>query len=246
MKKIIAITIATVVFNLFSPLMPHVKAAAIEEQLLQSVISNNGISGISQVSDVLKFAKDLKQEDKKAILESLAQASLVKMQPASIMNVVATGDIKKVAQEVVSQKINQNITDSLSSYEKEMAILSLLLKGNNLLTPQASRENNSLTGAPQNYKQVLNMTATAYGPGVLDNGKWGNLTYMGGTVRKGVAAVDPKVIPMGSKLWIEGYGEAIAEDQGSAIKGNRIDLAFNDRQQALDYGIQNAKVYVLN
>ena len=68
---------------------------------------------------------------------------------------------------------------------------------------------------------------------------------MGGKVRKGVAAVDPTVIPMGTKLWIEGYGEAIAEDQGSAIKGNRIDLAFNNRSEALDYGIQPVKVYVL-
>ena len=90
------------------------------------------------------------------------------------------------------------------------------------------------------------MTATAYAPGPLDNGKWNNLTYMGGTVQHGVAAVDPRVIPMGTKLWVEGYGEAIAEDQGSAIKGNRIDLAFDKRNDALDYGIQNVKIYVLN
>jgi len=89
------------------------------------------------------------------------------------------------------------------------------------------------------------MTATAYAPGALDNGKWGNLTYMGGKVRKGVAAVDPDVIPMGTRLWIEGYGEAVAEDQGSAIQGNRIDLAFNNRSEALNYGIQRVKAYVL-
>ncbi|MDD4600596.1 MAG: 3D domain-containing protein, partial [Negativicutes bacterium] len=83
-------------------------------------------------------------------------------------------------------------------------------------------------------------------PGPLDNGKWNNLTYVGGIVQKGVVAVDPKIIPMGTKLWVEGYGQAVAEDQGSAIKGNRIDLAFNDRQEAIDYGIQNVKVYVLN
>jgi 3D (Asp-Asp-Asp) domain-containing protein len=44
---------------------------------------------------------------------------------------------------------------------------------------------------------------------------------------------------------VEGYGYAVAEDQGSAIKGNRIDLAYNDFKTATDYGIQNVKVYIL-
>ncbi len=40
-------------------------------------------------------------------------------------------------------------------------------------------------------------------------------------------AVDPKVIPLGSKVWVEGYGEAIAGDTGGAIKGNRIDILLD-------------------
>ena len=49
-------------------------------------------------------------------------------------------------------------------------------------------------------------------------------------------ATDPYIIPMGTKLYIMGYGEAVAADVGSAIKGNRIDLAFMSRREALEWG----------
>jgi len=62
---------------------------------------------------------------------------------------------------------------------------------------------------------------------------------------RGIVAVDPKVIPMGTKLYVEGYGEAIAADQGGAIKGNRIDLYFDTHQQALNYGMKTVNVTIL-
>ena len=88
----------------------------------------------------------------------------------------------------------------MSPYQKEIDLLSSLLKQDNTLTPSAVKANDSLTGSPQNYKRVLDMTATAYAPGPLDNGKWNDLTYVGGKVAKGVAAVDPRVIPMGTQV----------------------------------------------
>lgn len=54
------------------------------------------------------------------------------------------------------------------------------------------------------------------------------VTYTGTVVRKGVCAVDPEVIPLGSKLYVEGYGLCRAEDIGGLIKGDRIDLGFAD------------------
>jgi len=72
----------------------------------------------------------------------------------------------------------------------------------------------------------------------------GKPSYLGHPLRKGIVAVDPKVIPMGSKLYIEGYGEGIASDQGNAIKGNRIDLCFNSHQEALNWGIRTVKVTI--
>lgn len=242
MRKFAAITMTAVVINLFSPLIPQAHAAIIEDKVAEAIAQN---ANALPIQDLLKIKTDLEQGNNNAILGSLTKAALARVQSENLANVATADDLGKVAQTVIRQRVDQNITKTLTPYQKEINALSMLFKGN-LLSQQSSINNDTLTGTPQNYSRVLNMTATAYGPGVRDNGKWNNLTYMGGTVRKGVAAVDPSVIPMGSRLWIEGYGEAIAEDQGSAIKGNRIDLAFDDRQQALDYGIQPTKVYVLN
>jgi len=104
--------------------------------------------------------------------------------------------------------------------------------------------------AAEPSKQELAFVATAYAPGPHDNGKWGNLTHIGTQVRPGVIAVDPKVIPLGSKLYIEFpdgrsmYG--VAEDTGGAIKGNRIDIAMWTVAEAYDFGIKNIKVRILN
>ncbi len=101
-----------------------------------------------------------------------------------------------------------------------------------------------------NFKQAIDMVATAYAPGSHDNDQWGDKTYMGTTVRPGVIAVDPKIIPLGSRVYIQypdGHGEyALAEDTGGAIKGNRIDIAMRSDDKANGFGIQNVKVYVLS
>lgn len=61
-----------------------------------------------------------------------------------------------------------------------------------------------------------------------------------------VIAVDPSVIPLGSKVWVEGYGNAIAGDTGGAIKGNKIDLFMANRSDALSFGRKQVKVRILN
>lgn len=58
-------------------------------------------------------------------------------------------------------------------------------------------------------------------------------------------AVDPKVIPYGTLVYIEGYGYYIAEDTGGAIKGNRIDIFINDHNKAMQLGRKTANVWVL-
>ncbi|WP_233208660.1 G5 and 3D domain-containing protein [Planomicrobium sp. MB-3u-38] len=61
-----------------------------------------------------------------------------------------------------------------------------------------------------------------------------------------VIAVDPSVIPLGSKVWVEGYGHAIAGDTGGAIKGNKIDIFMADRSAALAFGRQQVKIKILD
>ncbi|MGM0365643.1 MAG: 3D domain-containing protein [Actinomycetota bacterium] len=89
------------------------------------------------------------------------------------------------------------------------------------------------------------MTATAYysgGGGLSGNG----ITAIGLRVRKGIVAVDPKVIPLGTKLYIPGYGEAFAGDTGGRIKGNRIDLAFESLAECYRFGRRKIRVYLVD
>ena len=116
--------------------------------------------------------------------------------------------------------------------------------------PDPNITKTSAGNAPADYKQVLDIKATAYAPGPHDNDQWGNKTFIGSQVRPGIIAVDPNVIPLGSKVYIQypdGHGEyAIAEDTGGAIKGNRVDIAKWTVNEAKDFGIQNVKVFVVS
>lgn len=246
MKKLALATLMALAFSVFTPALPQVHAAFLEDKLAEVVAQD---VNAARIQDLLKVKKELEQGKKDAlwgIITKTAVPQVSESSPPVTVGTVFSGDLSRNVEAVLRQEVQKKVGDRLKPFEKDLAVMALLFNFNGALEPQVAQESDTLTGAPENYRQALNMTATAYAPGPLDNGKWGNLTYMGGTVKKGVAAVDPNIIPMGTRLWVEGYGEAIAEDQGSAIKGNRIDLAFNNRTEALDYGIQKVKVYVLN
>jgi uncharacterized protein YabE (DUF348 family) len=89
---------------------------------------------------------------------------------------------------------------------------------------------------------AMKMVATAYVP--FCSGCSG-ITKLGLHAGHGVVAVDPNVIPLGSRLYVPGYGNAVAGDTGGAIHGNRIDLGFDDLGQALRFGRRPITVYVL-
>ncbi len=91
------------------------------------------------------------------------------------------------------------------------------------------------------------MAATAYSnrrSTVLD-GEDHLYGYSGLWLNYGTCAVDRHIIPMGTVLYVEGYGYAVAADTGGAIQGNRIDLFFNSYNDACRWGLRSVKVYVL-
>lgn len=103
------------------------------------------------------------------------------------------------------------------------------------------------------YSKKFNVTATAYSASLSENG--GNTkTAYGLTPKYGVVAVDPRVIPLGTKLYIESsdggkswvYGYCIAGDTGGAIKGNKVDLCFSTKSECIQFGRKSATVYILN
>lgn len=94
------------------------------------------------------------------------------------------------------------------------------------------------------------MEATAYTNGPESTGKTPShplygITRSGLPTRPGVVAVDPDVIPLGSIVYVEGYGLAVALDTGSAIRGYRVDVWFEDLQAALAWGRREVWVGVL-
>ncbi|MDK2856655.1 MAG: hypothetical protein PWQ86_1868 [Bacillota bacterium] len=96
-------------------------------------------------------------------------------------------------------------------------------------------------GRDYQYVRVLEMVATAY----CSQDQGGDFTALGLPARRGIVAVDPRVIPLGTKLYVDGYGPAVAGDTGSAIKGLRIDLFVDSHREAVNFGRRRVKVYVL-
>lgn len=113
----------------------------------------------------------------------------------------------------------------------------------------------ALNGKEYAYSKALLVQATAYTAAAAENGKWGAVDYFGAKLKVGTIAVDPKIIPLGTKLYVAGYDYnglpkggmiATATDTGGAIKGNRIDIFVPGvTSQAKSFGIQNVKVFIL-
>jgi len=154
---------------------------------------------------------------------------------------VTTSDVvyengKEVSRNLISEKVN-------SKPVKEIIALGTA----NVYTPSR--------GGEINYTKKMKVRATAYtadvnctgkGPGdaafgITSTGKRATRNPGGNST----VAVDPSVIPLGTKLWIEGYGYAIAEDIGGAIKGNHIDLYFSSSDEMWNWGARNVNIYIV-
>ena len=133
----------------------------------------------------------------------------------------------------------------------------VILKGKAPVMLMASRGGHSKAPKSFSYTHAYMMVATGYDLSFQSTGKTPGMrgfgiTASGTRARVGTVAVDPKLIPLGTKLYIEnadgsgGYGYAVAEDTGGAIKGYRIDLFFNSTQEALQFGRRQVRVYLLN
>ncbi|PLS17143.1 peptidoglycan-binding protein [Bacillus sp. M6-12] len=101
--------------------------------------------------------------------------------------------------------------------------------------------------APAAASKELTVTATAY---TASCDGCSGVTATGIDLKANpnakVISVDPNVIPLGSKVWVEGYGNALAGDTGGAIKGNKIDVFVPNQQAALNWGNKQVTVKVLD
>lgn len=149
---------------------------------------------------------------------------------------------------------------------KNGEVINRVLKASKTITKpvdaiiEYSEINTSVTSRGENlrYTKKITATATAYDLSYASTGKTPNSKYYGVTAsgmkaRVGVVAVDPRVIPLGTRLYIESsdggkswvYGYCVAGDTGGAIKGNRVDLFFDTAAECKKFGRKSATVYIL-
>lgn len=110
-------------------------------------------------------------------------------------------------------------------------------------------------GKEFNYSKTIDVKASAYSAAASENGKWGAVDYFGNPLKLGTIAVDPSVIPLGTKVLVTGHSHlglpkeafvATARDTGSAIKGKRIDIFIPGTQNSVrDFGFQNVELYLI-
>jgi uncharacterized protein YabE (DUF348 family) len=128
--------------------------------------------------------------------------------------------------------------------------INMILEFGTVLNYKTSR------GDTVRYKKVMDMRATAYTASFEDTGKRPGdknfgITATGIRAKKGVIAVDPRVIPLHTRVYVEiagstpDYGYAVAEDVGGAIKGNKIDLYYDSLDYVRKFGVKRVKVYIL-
>lgn len=143
--------------------------------------------------------------------------------------------------------INGEITKRDIVEEKilEEPVNKIVIVGNKKLSASSGGNVIKTSRGTFRYRRVLNMNASAYAPDPRCTGKYGAKTASGMRAGYGVVAVDRGVIPLGTRLYVEGYGHAIAGDVGGAIRGNKIDLCFETYNEALRFGRRMMKVYIL-
>ncbi|WP_074618805.1 cell wall-binding protein EntB [Bacillus cereus] len=183
------------------------------------------------------------QEIVKPKEEGKAQEIVKPKEEAKVKEEVKVKEEEK-AQEIAKAKEEEKAREIAKAKEEEKA--REIAKAKEEERAKEASKNNI-----QSAKRELTVVATAYTADPSENGTYGGrvLTAMGHDLTANpnmrIIAVDPKVIPLGSKVWVEGYGEAIAGDTGSAIKGNRIDVLMGSKSKAMNWGRQTVKVKIL-
>ncbi|MDX5852945.1 cell wall-binding protein EntB [Bacillus cereus group sp. BfR-BA-01363] len=204
----------------------------------------------AKVQEIAKAKEEVKvQEIAKAKEEAKAQ-EIAKAKEEVKAQEIAKAKEEAKAREIAKAKEEAKAREIAKAKEeakaREIAKAKEEAKAREALKAKEESKNNA-----QSAKRELTVVATAYTADPSENGTYGGrvLTAMGHDLTANpnmrIIAVDPKVIPLGSKVWVEGYGEAIAGDTGSAIKGNRIDVLMGSKSKAMNWGRQTVKVKIL-
>lgn len=217
--------------------MATIGAAALDQPV--AVLSSNLNHSVGTVltSDQISTAEQALARAKSASALKAQQAAAIKAEQAEKEAALKAEKeaALKAQQEAAQQKAEQEA--AANRVLNATAVARTVAYTPSLVASDAIKANATALG---NYK------LTFYDDCVACNGNDLALTASGTPLTEGrTIAVDPSVIPLGSRVFIEGFGVFIAEDTGGAIKGNKIDIAVSTHERANELGVQYANVYLL-
>lgn len=182
---------------------------------------NNEIKGLTNYTVV---SEETAQELSSTMIHSLTDGKAFNLVKTDILNK------EKIKKEKAAKAKAEKVKKEQAAKEKAKA---------------EAENKQAANDKPQGQTMMMEATAYSCNEGFIGGG---NLTAMGQDLRVDpmAIAVDPSVIPLGTKLYVEGYGEAIASDTGGAIKGNIIDLHFSDVAACINWGRRQVAVTILS
>ncbi len=224
-----------------------------EEEKVQEVVKpkeEEKVQEVAKPKEEEKVQEVAKPKEEAKVQEVVKPKEEAKVQEEAKAQEIAKAKEEAKAQEIAKAKEEEKAREIAKAKEeakaREIAKAKEEAKAREAIKAKEESKNNT-----QSAKRELTVVATAYTADPSENGTYGGrvLTAMGHDLTANpnmrIIAVDPKVIPLGSKVWVEGYGEAIAGDTGSAIKGNRIDVLMGSKSKAMNWGRQTVKVKIL-
>lgn len=154
---------------------------------------------------------------------------------------------KENGKEVERELIKEEVKEESKNKVVAVGTKEVQQKANTTSKKGSSSKSSSKESSASNDGKVFTVEATAYSS---DCSGCSGITATGINIKQSptpkVISVDPNVIPLGSRVWVEGYGEAIAGDTGGAIKGNRIDVLVSNDSKARSWGRKTVQVKILN
>ncbi|MBY0145173.1 3D domain-containing protein [Neobacillus niacini] len=200
-----------------------------------------------QENDLAQIEKDKEEIAKHEDQLAVERETLSKQQNELALNLQKHQESLAVTQQKYSQ-VDQQMAgiqaelraaqEKVRQEQEAVRVMSAASKSAAPAVPAAPAPTPTTTG------KEMYVTSTAY-----SYQSSGSITYMGYNIKENpnmkLIAVDPSVIPLGSKVWVEGYGVAIAGDTGGAIKGHKIDVLMPNNAKAFAWGRRTVKVVVL-
>lgn len=220
--------------------------------------STKSVTVTEKIENGIVYLKDDSMLESEAKLEVAGQKGLVE-RTYSVRYENGVEVSKILTKEVVIEKpVDRVVRVGTKSVQTETAESPQAIEASYIVGKSApsAKTVTTNTGKVLKYKNVIDVVATAYDLSFASCGKYPGdpaygITASGMRARVGVIAVDPRIIPLGTKLYITApdgswtYGEAIAGDTGGAIKGYRVDLFYNTYSECIQFGRRSAKVYIL-